>query len=446
MLKRLRTSLTHPVSQNVIALYAVQLATFIVPIITLPYVVRVLPPSEFGLIIFAQGFSLLLVVFIDWGFSFTGIRSTAESHVTDDDLADVVKRVRGAQLLLSAISIPIALGAFVLVPKMSQHPGYLVLAWVAAVATGLSPGWFFLGTERMRLMAFIQLGFRVLGAVLTFVLVTGAGDGWIVMALFAGSSVGALAAADTLMYRSVKFRLPRWHDSFREIRGATTIFLSTIAVTLYTSFNVVLLGLFVPAAAVAHFGVAERVVRVSITALAPIGAAVIPRLSTLQAAGERERARRLLLVAVAVAAIPALLITAGLIAFAPSIIHLVYGERFVHPSTPIMRVMALIIPVNVIGVVFGVWLLSQHQDRLIAKIVAVAGVANLVLGCILTPLFGPIGMAWSVLSAEAAAAAGGFLIVRRNSRRARVAAVASPGPTHGLSRPLATDSATVRSP
>lgn len=426
MLKRLRTALRHPVSQNVIALYWMQMAIFLVPIITLPYVVRVLQPSAFGLVVFSQGFAFVLVVVIDWGFGFTGIRSTAESQVNADDLSDVVQRVRGAQLLLSTLSIPIALAALLFVPKMTQHPEFLVLAWVAAAATGLSPGWFFLGTEKMRVMAFIQLAFRVLGAALTFVLVKGPGDGWIVMALFAGSAVGSLAAADIMMYRRVSFRLPRWRVSVKEIRGATMIFISTIAVTLYTSFNVVLLGLFVPSSGVAHFGAAERIVRVAITVLAPIGTAVIPRLTALQAAGQRERARRLLIIAVAASAIPALLLTGGLAFFAPFIVRLIYGHRFVHSSVPILRVLALLIPVNVTGVVFGLWLITLHQDRLVATIVVCAGVANVVLGCVLTPLFGPIGMAWSVIAAETTAAAGGFLTVRRNSRRAKVAVLASP--------------------
>lgn len=423
MLKRIRTGLRHPVSQNVIALYWMQIATFIIPVITLPYVARVLQPSGFGLVVFSQGFAFVLVVFIDWGFGFTGIRSTAESKVKANDLSDIVHRVRGAQLLLSGFSVPIALGALLFVPKMTQHPEFLALAWVAAAATGLSPGWFFLGTEKMRVMAMIQLAFRVLGAALTFVLVKGPGDAWIVMALFAGSSVGSLAAADLMMYRAVSFRLPRWRISIGEIRGATMIFISTIAVTLYTSFNVVLLGLFQPSSAVAHFGAAERVVRVSITVLAPIGTAVIPRLTALQAAGNRERARRLLITAVAAGAIPALLLTSGLELFAPFIVHLIYGHRFVEASVPILRVLALLIPVNVTGVVFGLWLITLHQDRLVATIVVCAGIANVVLGCVLTPLFGPIGMAWSVLSAETTAAVGGFLTVRRNGRRRAEAAV-----------------------
>lgn len=418
---RLRTLARHPIIRNAIALSWMQLATFIVPLITLPYLARVLRPSAFGLVVFAQGFAFAMVVLIDWGFGFIGLRSTAEHQTDRDGLSGVVQRVRGAQLMLATVSIPVALAALLLVPKMARHPEFLVLAWVAAVATGLNPGWYFMGTEKMPLIVMIQLVLRVVGAVFTFALVKGPGDAWIVMALFAASSVLSLAAADVLMYRRVEFRVPQWSLSVAEIRGSTMIFVGTLAATLYTAFNVVLLGLFEPSAAVAHFGAAERIVRVAITVIAPISMVLGPRFIALQAAGEHDRARRLLMIAAAAAAVPATLLTVGLEFFAPHVIRIIYGHRFVDASVPILRVLALLIPVNLVGVVFGSWLITLHQDKLVAGIVLRAGILNVVLGCVLTPIFGPIGMAWSVIAAEASAAVSGVYTVRRRSRRAQTA-------------------------
>lgn len=404
-----------------ISLYGVQIAMFVLPLATLPYVARVLEPSQFGLVVFAQGFAFLLIVFIDWGMALTGIRSTAANQADADALAEIVRGVRGGQLVLTMGSVVLAVGALVLVPTMRDHPEVLVLAWVAAVALALSPNWFFVGLERARVPALIQLGFRLVATALTFVLVNDKGDAWIVMALFAGCSVGGLLVSDLLMYRHVAFRLPQWRQSVREIRDSTMIFIAALAVALVTSFNVVLLGFLRSSADVAHFGAGERLVRVGITILGPIGAAVIPRLTALQAAGERQRARRLLTIAVAAAALPALALMVGLIVFASPILHLIYGESFVDASAPILRVLALIIPVSVTGSVFGVWLMTLHRDRLLVTIAVSAGVANVVFGCVFTLLFGPIGMAWSVIAAEAVGAAGGLLAVRRDARRAAAA-------------------------
>jgi polysaccharide transporter, PST family len=428
VLRKVRKAIGHPVTQNVIALGWMQLATFIVPLITLPYVARVLRPSAFGLVVFAQGFSMVLVVFIDWGFGYTGIRSTAEHQGDHEGLSAAVHRVRGAQSMLALASLPIALLALVFVPKMNQHPEFLVMAWVAAVATALAPGWFFVGTERMRKITLIQLLFRGIGAALTLILVKRPDQAWIVMALFTASAVAGWIASDVMMYRRIPFQVPALRPSVRELRGATVIFLGTIAGTLYTSFNVVLLGLFESSASVAHFGAAERVVRVSLTVMGPIGLAVLPRMTALQSQGHRERARRLLMIAVVGAGSITLVLTAGLFVFAPTVIRILYGHRFLHDSVPILRVLVLIIPISIVGVIFGSWLMTLHQDRLIAIIVLRAGILNVILGCILTPLLGPIGMAWSVIVAETTAAIGGVITVRRNSRRERAAAASAPRP------------------
>lgn len=419
MLKRVLKAIRHPVSQNVIALYWIRIAEFIVPLVTLPYVARVLEPAAFGLVVFSQGFAFLLIVIIDWGFGFTGTRSTAENQTNRDELSNIVQRVRGAQLVLAGASLPIASTALMLIPTMTQHPEFLVMAWGAAVASALSPGWFFIGIEAARLFALIQLGFRVLGAALTFVLVQDPGDAWIVMALFTMSSLAAWAAADAQMYRRVKFRRPRLRGSVTEIRHASTLFVGMVGATLYSSFNVVLLGLFQPSADVAYFGAAERVMRVSLTLLGPIGMATLPRLMALQAAGRRERARKLLMLVVAAAAVPGLLLAAGLVVWAPTIIRVIYGDQFVDASVPILRVLALVIPVALAGAGFGVWLITQHKDRVSVLIVIHAGVLNVVLGSVLTLSFGPIGMAWSVVAAEATVSLGAILVVTRDSRRGR---------------------------
>ncbi len=428
MVRNLRKAVRHPVTKNVIALGWMQLATFIVPLITLPYVARVLRPSAFGLVVFAQGFSMVLVVFIDWGFGYTGVRSTAENQDDHEGLSAAVHRVRGAQLLLAAASLPIVIGALVFVPKMNQHPGFLVMAWIAAIATALAPGWFFVGTERMRSITLIQLVFRLVGAALTLILVKSPDQAWLVMALFTASAVAGWIASDVMMYRRIPFQVPELRPSLNELRGATLVFMGTIAATLYTSFNVVLLGLFESSSAVAHFGAGERIVRVSLTLLGPIGLAVLPRMTALQSQGQRDRARQLLKIAVSAAGGVTLVLTAGLFVFAPMVIRILYGHRFVHESVPILRVLVFIIPISITGAVFGSWLITLHQDRLVAMIVVRAGILNVVLGCILTPLLGPIGMAWSVIAAETTAAIGGAITVRRNSRREAAAEASAPRP------------------
>jgi PST family polysaccharide transporter len=401
----------HPITQNVIGLYALQLATFVVPLITLPYIVRVLRPAEFGLVVFSQGFSFLLALYIDWGFTPVGVRQVAACRNDPEALSAVVRRVLGAQALLVAASMPVTLGLYVVVPKFAAHPLYLLLAWIAAAANGLAPNWFFLGIEKLRLSSLTSLAFRVLGAGLTFAFVKGPGDAWIVLALFAASAVTTLASLSLRMFRYVHIQLPRLAESWDAVRHAGTLFIATVGASLYVSFNVILVGLFEPAAVVAHYAAPERLVRVSLGVLGPIGTSIYPRLAYLQSAQRHDRAKLLLGVTTAILTLVGLLLATILAVFAPLIVRIVFGSEFVGASVPIMRILVGVIPMQIVGGVMGSWLITLNMDRRATVIVVRAGLLNLVLSCMLTPLFGAIGTAASVVCAEAVATGAAVLAV-----------------------------------
>lgn len=397
---RLRALLKHQITRNVLALYWVQVATFVVPLITIPYVSRVLSQSQFGLVLFAQGFSIFLMLLVDWGFTPYGVRAVAADRNDPEALANTVARTRTAQLLMAGVSVPITLAIFVVVPKFSQHPVYLVLAWVAAISAGLMPNWYFVGAERAKLTATVQLGFRFLGAALTFAFVSTRNDGWIVMALYAASGIGMWIVSDVLVYRRLPFRLLGIRAGVVAIRDSGRLFIGTIGVSLLSTFNVFLLGLFVSSAQVAQFGSSERVVRVWQQILGPVGTAVYPRLAFLQTSGRHERARTL-------AAVTAVVLTGAGVAvalvfgvFAPLWIRIIFGPKFVRESAPILRILVLIIPSNIVGYLSAIWLMTLHSDRSLVRIALAAGLLNVALGCILVPLIGPQGMAWSVVTAQ----------------------------------------------
>ncbi|HLY51353.1 MAG TPA: flippase [Solirubrobacteraceae bacterium] len=396
---RLRAVLKHRVTRNVLALSWVQVATFVVPLVTIPYVSRVLGPSQFGLVLFAQGWSIFLMLLIDWGFTPWGVREVAAERNDPDALADTVARVRTAQLLMAAVSLPVTFAVLLLVPKFNLHPLFLVFAWVAAISAALTLNWYFVGAERAPLVAVVQLGFRVVGAGLTFVFVKAVNDGWIVMALYTASSIGMWVVSDALVYRRLPFRLVGVRAGLRAVGDSGRLFVGTIAVSLLSTFNVVLLGLFVTSARVAQFGSSERIVRTWGQLLGPVTAAVYPRLTFLQASGRPDRARKLAAITTVVVGGTAIFVALVLGIFAPLWIRLIFGPKFVTHSAPILRILVVLIPFTVLGFLSGTWLMTLHNDRELVRIAVFAGVLNVVLGCILVPLMGPVGMAVSVVIA-----------------------------------------------
>ncbi len=398
--------LRHKIVRNAFALYWVQFAILIVPLVTLPYLTRVHGGEALGTLILAQSVSQVLALILEFGFNQSATRDVAVARHDPEQLSRIVSGVLGAKAILAAATLGAVLVALAAIPSVAGEPEFALLAWLAAVGLGFTPNWFFLGIEAMRVAALVQLACRVVATVLTFVLVHEPEDAWIVLALTAASTGVGAAALVARMSRTAPVRLPHWAESAQALRRGSRLFVSAAAVGFYTTANVIILGLFVSAAQVAVFGLAERIVRAATQLLAAVAWAAYPRLSYLQRSNAAERARRLgratLASLVAVG-------TAGSIFLAvldEEIVRLLFGSEFA-ASAPLLRILCLIVPLIAYSTVLGAgWMLSLEMDRQLVRTVLLGAAVNLVLAFVAAPAFGARGMAWVVVVAELAVALG----------------------------------------
>ena len=412
LLRRSLEAVRHPVSQNALALHLVQIGNLVVPLITLPYVSRVLGSDGFGLVAFSQSLSFLLGMVIGWGFDQWASREASVKRDDSGGLSALTAQIVGARLILSAAALVIAAVVYLTSNTTSGSPEFIAMAWLAAVATGFTPVWFFLGVERLRLPSSIALGVRVVAAALTFVLVQNSGDAWIVMALFTGSAVVGALITTGMLFRRVNLRRPSVRPALSAIRAGTALFAGIAGLSLYTSMNVVLLGFVGTRAEVAHFSAAERVIRAAIQLLQPITTAIYPRITYLESSGNPRRALRLLLIGAGVVLSIALVGAAVMFVFAPELVRLVYGDQFAD-AAGVLRVMSALLPFATMSYAAGTWLMVKRQDARIMQITLAGGVLNVALAPVLVHLAGINGMAVSVVCAEFAVMSLAIIVAAR---------------------------------
>jgi polysaccharide transporter, PST family len=416
---RLRRVLAHPVARNAAALSWVQLATFVVPLVTLPYLGRTLGPEAFGLVVLGQGLSFLVTLVVDFGFQLSATREVAAAGDDRHRHAEVAAGVLAAKLGLAVAALAGTVLAAVALGKLGSHPALAAWAWVAGAAQGLAPVFYFLGVERMGVTAAVNLVSRVTAAALTFVVVQGPGDAVDVLALYAICSVVATVVVFVLAHREMPLRRPRVRAAAGELRRAWTLFAMQSTLALYTSANVVLLGFVATTTQVAHFGAAERIVRAGTALMGTVTTAAFPRLTALVTAGELTRARQAAFRLAAVAGAGALLVAGVLALLAGPLVRLVFGPGF-GEAADVLRVLALILPlIAVTGVLGAGLLLSLRRDAVVLRIALTAGVVNVALGLALGSAHGPLGMAVSVVVAEVVALAGCVLALSPARGRAR---------------------------
>jgi len=408
LLKRLRRS---TLSGDLTVLYGAQVAGLIVPIVTIPYLARVLRPEGFGLLVFAQSFAAWLSLVLEYGFDLSATRAVARVRGDRVALTDVVTGVQGAKIVLTAGITVAAAIAYPLVPFFRGHGVLLFWAWAFAVLKGLSPFWFFLGTQRMRFPATLDAGSRVIAALGVFVWVRAPDDGWRVIALQTVASGASLAMMTGWLYQQVPVRSPTRFLTKKTFRESAAIFVFRASSGIYIQANAFILGLMTMPQVVAYFGGAEKIVRAAINLLNPISQALFPRLSHLVIAdpiGAKRLFRYTLL------GMLGLGLSMGLVAFfgAVQLVRILLGPGY-EAAVPVLKILAILPVLVALGGALGLhWALPLGHDKAFYRLVLAGGGLNLALALILAPRSGAVGMAIAVISAELLVSSGLLILFR----------------------------------
>ena len=384
---------------NAIALYAVQASAFLLPLITLPYLARVLGPDGWGVVVIAQSYGIWLALLLHYGFAFSATRSVAQHREDDGRLAEIVRGVQAAKVLLLGGVVAIGLGSWWFVPLFREHPGHFVWAWVGAIFFGFTPLWFFQGTERLRSAAALDVVAKAAATAGILLFVRDPSHGWMVLALRAMGDLVSTGILTTWMYRRV---LPLRFDlasARRMLREGWPLFVFSSAASVYTSANAFIMGMMAPPREVSFFGAGERIVRAASTLLSPLSQAIYPRVSHLAAHDAREAGRlirRSLLPFVGLG----LALGIGLFVGAPILTRIAFGTEY-DRAVDVIRILAVIPPLLGLGTVLGIhWALPMGMDRIYMRFVIGAGVLNVILAVILVPRFGAVGMGIAAVAAE----------------------------------------------
>jgi len=399
LLTGIRKVLEHPIGRNASALYSAQVATYLFPLLTTPFLARVLGPHSWGLIIFSLAFAGWVTVIIEYGFDLSATRELARLRGDAAGISDIAAGVLGAKTLLVIASLIITLVATLVVPLLRANLPYLAWGWLLAVSQGLFPGWYFQGIEKMRPLALLTFGSKALVTLGIFLVIRQPEDGWKILALYALASLVATAAATYLLYRKVTFRLPGRARTRLSLTNSSSMFLYRGAVSLYTTANALVLGLVASPASVAFFGGAERISKALTTLTQPVSQAIFPRISSLLES-KPERASRLIRLSLGAMSALGSFLGVGLFFASPLIVRLLLGRGF-ETTVPVLRVLSLTLPLIAISNVLGLqWLVPLGKDGVFNRIIISAGLLNLALAVTLGLRFGALGMAWAVVLAE----------------------------------------------
>ena len=385
--------------QNMIALWGAQFVRKIVPIVTMPYLGRVLGPSGLGLVAFVQGYTMLLSIVVEFGFNLSATREIALARGDRTRRARIIGGVLGAHMVLGLAGVIISAAVAMSVPVLRQHPEVLLWGLALCFADGFQPYWYFQGTERLRLVAALEISSKVLAAAGMIALVKTPDHAWAVLAIQAATALVSTSIALTMCLRESGMVRPTIALVRETLASGWPMFVFRSSDSIYSLGNSFVLGLFAPPAIVGFYAGSEKISKAFFGLLNPIREVLYPRLSNMVKDSPREAAR-LGRLAAWVTILGGVVLGVAVYAMAPLLIRIFLGPAF-GAAVPALRILSLMPPLMAITHSVGFqYLLPRGRTDVINRIMISAGAVNLFLAVLLAPRWAHIGMASSVVMAE----------------------------------------------
>ena len=264
-------------------LYLLQGLNFLIPLLSVAYLVRILGPQIYGLIAFAQAFVAYALVVTDYGFPLTAARDVSVSRANPSDLARIFWTTMMTKLLLLTVCLVVVGLVVGFVPDLRKDWRIFAACSMALIGNLAFPIWYLQGIERLPRAALILLLSRCVLTASVFVFVRSPSDSLAAALLMSTPLlVGGLGA---LLFQRTCYPLEFYRPSFLDVRNCLAegwhIFAGSVSTTLYLQTNAFVLGILVDKQAVAYFSVAYSIVLAVQGLSIPATQSAYPRISLL---------------------------------------------------------------------------------------------------------------------------------------------------------------------
>lgn len=327
--------------------YGLQVVKYLFPLITLPYLTRVLEPEGYAFYAYVVSFMSFAQVFVDFGFNLSGTKRIAKARSVGEENR-VVGAVTEARLVLCLVAgVAVTIIASFL-PLTKENLPYVFLAFLAVCGKGLVPDFLFQGHEDMGPITTRFLVSKSISTVLTFVLVHSMADIMWVPVLDILSSGVALAWSFVAARKKfgTTIELVPLREALAELKTSGLYCFSNMAASVFSGFTTLLIGVVViDASQVAFWSLAMTAVSAVQSLYSPIVNSLYPHMVNT---GDYRFARKLSLLAV-----PAVLVGTVFFCLLSNFIMLVLGgEQYLVGSWVLVWISPLLV-FSFFGMLFG---------------------------------------------------------------------------------------------
>lgn len=375
-----------------------QVVLFVLPLITTPYISRVLTPDGVGIYNYTNSITNIFILFASFGFAIYGTRQIAYVRENKQELSKTFTSL----FFLKIISTLIALAVFICFILLSnnEYKTYYAIQICLLIATLFDISWLYSGVENFKSTALRSLAVKTLSVILIFVSVKTAEDVWVYMLISAGGTLFGNLLLYLGLHKITWFSKPEWKRITVHIKPACVLFISYIAIEIYTVLDKAILGLLTTTEQVAYYSYAEQFAKAALGIIGAFSTVMIPRMSNIQAIGDEERFNRNFNFSLKLIALIGIAASFGIGGIAKEFIPWMLGYDYQDSILLLILLSPLTFIISLSSIIGRTFLVPKKKEKILnISVLAGAGV-NLFLNLMLIPQFLAVGACIGTLVAE----------------------------------------------
>lgn len=401
-------------ASNFVYLSILQGLNLILPLITFPYLIRILGIEYFGLLSFSFAFITYFQIITDYGFNATGTRDVAMAIDNSERQNEIFNQIMSTKLFLTLLSFVLLMGIVFTFHIFRTYWLIYLFSFGSILGQAIFPIWYFQGIQKMKYITYLNLTTKIFFTIALFIFIKQKSDYYLVPVFNALGFI--FAGLFSLFYIrkdfNIKFKIQSFKKIKEELNKGKYVFLSELKISLFTNTNTLILGIIAGNQAVGFFSASEKLARAIGNFQTPISNTLFPYLSKEMALDKNKTLQKIKKITT-YGTVIFLVIIVICFCFANQIITIIYGTDM-DSAVIIFKILILIPLFSFLDTMFGKQiLLNLGKDNLYFRVILYATIINLSINLLLTYFYKELGTAIALIITQIVIVIGMWYFAKR---------------------------------
>ena len=378
------------------------MSSFLFPLISFPYVSRILGPEGTGRVDFATSLIAYFLMFAQLGIPTYGVRACAK--VRDDQrlLTKTAQELLIINLVMSVLAYAVLALGLIFVPRLRKDRLLYILVSLTIIFNTIGMEWLYKALEQYTYITVRSIAFKLVSLGAMFALINSRDD----YVIYGGITILASSASYLMTFfharKYISLRPVGGYEFKPHLKAVMVFFAMACATTVYTNMDKVMLGIMGTDVDVGYYGAASRIKSILVSVVTSLGTVLLPRASYYVQQGKMEEFRKISCKALNFVVLAATPLTLYFIFFARQGILLLSGSEYLGAVTPMQLIMPTLLFIGLTNILGIQILVPTGREKTVLYSVIVGAVTDVICNLLLIPRYMAMGAALSNMIAEAA--------------------------------------------